>query len=157
MFTKRNKLIFMLSSMLVTLSKKKKSCHHTFALLENIQPTVTVFYFVSDFSMSFQNNPHTLTATRIMYEKTAFHVQTHKHKTQSLSCPWPSVNTHQVWGILHDLLTCCVAKQNFHRSSLWTEAEHNQAGNTFLPLLRAQIRENIHKCFLLAVPAANSL
>lgn len=62
----------MLSSMLVILSKKKKSCHHTFALLENIQPTVTVFYFVSDFSMSFQNNPHTLTATRIMYEKTAF-------------------------------------------------------------------------------------
>lgn len=46
------------------LKKKNKSCHYTFAVLENIQPTVTAFYHTSDLRMNFQNRPHTLSTTR---------------------------------------------------------------------------------------------
>lgn len=82
-FTKRNKLIFMLSSMLEILGKKKKkekkSCHYTFALLEN-QPTVPAF-ITHQISVWVSK-----TATRIIYKEAAF--QMWKSTSMKLSpCP----------------------------------------------------------------------
>lgn len=77
-----------------------------------MQPAVTAFYYAPNFSLSFQNNPHTLTATRITDEKSAFQMckpTNIKFSPCPLRLQRPSPNTPTVQGTLRDMSALSVA------------------------------------------------